>query len=62
MGKACNMNGEKINIPKARKSWMKETTCKTLGRFEDNVKTDRKIETGSIWLRIGTSGGLVLSQ
>lgn len=41
---------------------MKETTCKTLGRFEDNVKTDRKIETGSIWLRIGTSGGLVLSQ
>jgi hypothetical protein len=44
---------------------MKETTGKTRCRWVDNIKIDLKeryngmIWTGPIWLRMGTSGGLL---
>jgi hypothetical protein len=65
MGKACSTNGEK------RHAYMifvgKPDGKRSLGRpkhrWVDNIKMDLRedglVWIGSIWLRIGTSGGLL---
>jgi hypothetical protein len=64
MGRACSMNGEKMNAYRILVG--KPEGKRPLGRprrgWADNVKIDlREIGwgTGSIWLRIGTGGGLL---
>jgi hypothetical protein len=63
MGRACNINGEKRNAlrilvgkPEGKRPLLRR-------RWANNIKIDLRqdgmVWTGSIWLRIGTSGGLL---
>jgi hypothetical protein len=65
MGRACSTHGERRNADRILVG--KPETKRPLGRFrrrwEDNIKMDIRqdwvVWTGLIWLRIGTSGGLL---
>jgi hypothetical protein len=63
MGRECSTNWEKRNAYRILlgKSEGKRALGRPRRRWVDNIKTDlREIGwTGSIWLRIGTSGGLL---
>jgi hypothetical protein len=65
MGRACGANGVKkspyrmlVGNPEGKRS-LGRPRC----RWMDNIKIDLReigmVWTGSIWLRIGTSGGLL---
>jgi hypothetical protein len=58
MGGACSTNGVKRNAYRilVGKPERKRPLKIRRRRWEDNIKMDR---TGLIWLRIGTSGGLL---
>jgi hypothetical protein len=66
MGRACSTNGEKRNAYRilVRKAEGKRPLGRPRHRWVDNIKMDLR-EIGwdgmdwSIWLRIGTSGGLL---
>jgi hypothetical protein len=67
MGGTCSTNGEKRNAYRILEG--KPEGKRPLGtprrRWEDNIKMDLRerqdgvVWTGLIWLRIGTSGGLL---
>jgi hypothetical protein len=67
MGRACSTNGEKRNAYRilVGKSEGKRPLGRPRRRWVDNIKMvlrereDGMVWTGSIWLRIGTSGGLL---
>jgi hypothetical protein len=68
MGRACSTNGEKRNAYRIRmgKSEGKRPLGRPRRRWVGNIKIDLRekdgmVRTGSIWLRIGTSGGLLLT-
>jgi hypothetical protein len=65
MGRACSMYRRErsvyiIFVGKTREEMLRRPRC----RWENNVRVDLteyvgKVWTGFIWLRIGTSGGLL---
>jgi hypothetical protein len=65
MGRACSTNWEKRNACRilVGKSERKRPLRRPRLRWLDNIKIDLRkdgeVWTGSIWLRIGTSGGLL---
>jgi hypothetical protein len=62
MGRACSTHGEKRNAYRllVERPEEKRPLGRPKQRWEDNTKMDRReIGWGSIWLRIGTSGGLL---
>jgi hypothetical protein len=65
MGRACSTNGEKRNAYRilAGKPEGKRPLGRLRRKWVDNVKIDLRYDgivwTGSIWLMIGTSGGLL---
>jgi hypothetical protein len=65
MGRACDTNGENRNTYRilVGKPERKRPLGRPRSRWVDNIKLDHRqdgmIWTGSIWLRIGTSGGLL---
>jgi hypothetical protein len=65
MGRACNTNGEKRNAYKilVGKLEGKGPLGRPRRRWVDNIninlREDGMVWTGSIWLRIGTTGGLL---
>jgi hypothetical protein len=67
MGRACITNGEKRNTYRifVRKQEGKRLLERPRRRWVDNIKIDVRdigwdvVWTGLIWLRIGTSGGLL---
>jgi hypothetical protein len=61
MCRACSTNGEKIN---AYRIWVgrperKRPLGRPKRRWVHNIKMEGVVWIGSIWLRIGTSGGLL---
>jgi hypothetical protein len=66
MGRACSKNGEKRNAYRilVGKPEGKRPLGRPRRRWVDNIKMglreDGMVWTGSIWLRIGTSGGLLV--
>jgi hypothetical protein len=59
MGRACSTNGEKRNACR-RKPEEKRPLGRPRRMWVDNIKLDLTIGwIGLIWLRIGTSGGLL---
>jgi hypothetical protein len=63
MGRACNANGEKRNAYRilVGKLVGKRPLGRPRCRWVDNIKINLReiVWTGSIWLRLGTSGGLL---
>jgi hypothetical protein len=66
MGGACSTNGAKMNAYRMLlgKVKGKRPLGKPRCRWVDNIKVDLRYEyevvwTGLIWLRLGTSGGLL---
>jgi hypothetical protein len=61
MGKACSTNGEKRNAYRklVGKLEGKRRIGRSRRRWVDNIKIAGMVWTGSIWLRIGISGGLL---
>jgi hypothetical protein len=62
MGRACSTNGGNRNAYRilVGKPEVKRPLGRPRRRWVDNIKMDLgEIETGSNWLRIGTSGGLL---
>jgi hypothetical protein len=68
MGRACSINGKKRNAYRilVGKSKGKRPVGRPRRRWVDNIKIDLReigwdgmVWTGSIWLRILTSGGLL---
>jgi hypothetical protein len=66
MGRICSTNGEKMNAYRifVGKPEGRRPLGRPRRRWVDNIKMDLRdigwsIWTGSIWLRIGTSGGLL---
>jgi hypothetical protein len=62
MGRACSMNGEWGNVYRTLvgKPEGKRSLGRPRCRWVDNIKMN--LRTGSIWLRIGTNGGLLYTQ
>jgi hypothetical protein len=64
MGRVCSTNGEKRNTYRilVGKPEGKRPVGRPRRRWVDDIKIDVRVDgvvwTGSIWLRIGTSGGL----
>jgi hypothetical protein len=64
MGRACSTNGEKGNAYRILgNAEGKRTLRRPRRRWVDDIKMDLRwdgmVWIGSIWLRIGTSGGLL---
>jgi hypothetical protein len=65
MGRACSTHGEKSNVYRILvvKPEGKRPLERPRRRWEDNIRMDLRYDgaiwTGLIWLRIGTSGGLL---
>jgi hypothetical protein len=63
MGRACSTNGEKRNAYRilVGKPERKRLLERPRRRWVHNIKMDLRemVWTGSVWLRIGTSGGLL---
>jgi hypothetical protein len=65
MGRACSTNGERRNayMILVGKPEGKRPPGRPRRRWVDNIKIDlRDVWTGSIWIRIGTSGGLLSTR
>jgi hypothetical protein len=61
MGCVCSTKGENRNACRilVGKPERKRPLGRPIRRRVDNIKIDGMVWTGSIWLRIGTSGGLL---
>jgi hypothetical protein len=61
MGRAYSTNGEKRNTYRilVGKPERKRPLGRRRHRWVDNIKIDGVVWAGLIWLRIGTSGGLL---
>jgi hypothetical protein len=61
MGRACSTNGERRNTYRILVGTPegKRPLGRPKRRWVDSIEMDGRVWTGSIWIRIGTSGGLL---
>jgi hypothetical protein len=65
MGRACSTHGEKRNAcrilvgkPEGRRP-LGRPRCRWVDNIKIDLRKDGMVWTGSMWFRIGTSGGLL---